>query len=128
MPTKALKSEAPVNQEPMALWRDFSAEKPQSAIRDAERAGTLRMPTVDSALRGRRVRAHPGSGLTLNCLRDGGARRPITLNRLHWRQDMLGRRLSFYVGKIHPNEYIAPSMFNDHDTSQFLNRARSFVD
>lgn len=64
-----------------------------------------------------------GSGLTLNCLQGGGAQQPITLNILYWRQDLLGRRLSFYVGKIHPNEYIALSMFNDNETSQFLNGA-----
>jgi porin len=64
-----------------------------------------------------------GSGLTLNCLQGGGAQQPITLNILYWRQDMLGRRLSFYIGKIHPNQYIALSMFNDDETSQFLNGA-----
>lgn len=48
-----------------------------------------------------------GSGLTLNCLQGGGPQQPITLNILYWRQDLLGRRLSLYVGKIHPNEYIA---------------------
>lgn len=64
-----------------------------------------------------------GSALTLNCLQGGGAQQPITLNVLYWRQDMLGRRLSFYVGKIHPNQHIALSMFNDDETSQFLNGA-----
>ena len=64
-----------------------------------------------------------GSGLTLNCLQGSGAQQPITLNILYWRQDMLGRRLSFYLGKIHPNQYIALSMFNDDETSQFLNGA-----
>jgi len=64
-----------------------------------------------------------GSGLTLNCLQGGAAQQPITLNILYWRQDMLGRRLSFYIGKIHPNQYIALSMFNDDETSQFLNGA-----
>lgn len=64
-----------------------------------------------------------GSGLTLNCLQGGGAQQPITLNILYWRQDLLGRRLSLYVGKIHPNQYIALSMFNDDETSQFLNGA-----
>ncbi|MDE1175684.1 MAG: carbohydrate porin [Edaphobacter sp.] len=64
-----------------------------------------------------------GSGLTLNCLQGGGAQQPITLNILYWRQDLLGRRLSFYIGKIHPNQHIALSMFNDDETSQFLNGA-----
>jgi len=64
-----------------------------------------------------------GSGLTLNCLQGGGVQQPITLNILYWRQDMLGRKLSFYIGKIHPNQYIALSMFDDDETSQFLNGA-----
>lgn len=64
-----------------------------------------------------------GSALTLNCLQGGGAQQPITLNILYWRQDMLGRRLSVYVGKIHPNQHIALSMFNDDETAQFLNGA-----
>lgn len=64
-----------------------------------------------------------GSGLTLNCLQGGGAQQHITLNILYWQQDLLRRRLSFYVGKIHPNEHIALSMFNDNETSQFLKGA-----
>ena len=63
-----------------------------------------------------------GSGLSLN-MQGYGPQRPITLNILYWRQDLFGRRLSFYVGKIHPNQYIAFSMFNDNETSQFLNGA-----
>jgi porin len=62
-----------------------------------------------------------GSGLFLNCLQGGGQQRPITLNILYWRQDFLRRRLSFYVGKIHPNEYISLSMFNNDERAQFLN-------
>lgn len=64
-----------------------------------------------------------GSGLTLNCLQGGGAEQPITVNALYWRQDLIGRRVSLYVGKIHPNQFIALSMFNDNETSQFLNGA-----
>jgi porin len=45
-----------------------------------------------------------GSGLYLNCLQGGGPQEPITVNVLYWRQDLLNQRLSFYVGKIHPNE------------------------
>ena len=63
-----------------------------------------------------------GSGLSLN-MQGYGPQRPITLNILYWRQDLLGRRLSLYVGKIHPNQFIAFSMFNDNETSQFLNGA-----
>jgi porin len=62
-----------------------------------------------------------GSGLFLNCLQGGGAQRPITLNILYWRQDFMQKRLSFYVGKIHPNEYISLSMFNNDERAQFLN-------
>ena len=41
-----------------------------------------------------------GSGLYLNCLQGSGPQEPITLNILYWRQDLLNKRLSFYVGKI----------------------------
>jgi porin len=64
-----------------------------------------------------------GSGLYLNCLQGGGPQEPITLNILYWRQDFLSKRLSFYVGKIHPNEYVTLSMFNNDERSQFLNGA-----
>jgi porin len=64
-----------------------------------------------------------GSGLYLNCLQGGGPQEPITLNVLYWRQDFLYHRLSFYVGKIHPNEYVTLSMFNNDERSQFLNGA-----
>ncbi|HEY0702008.1 MAG TPA: carbohydrate porin [Candidatus Acidoferrales bacterium] len=62
-----------------------------------------------------------GSGLFLNCLQGGGPQRAVTLNILYWRQDFLHKRLSFYVGKIHPNEYISLSMFNNDERTQFLN-------
>jgi porin len=62
-----------------------------------------------------------GSGLYLNCLQGGGPQEPITLNILYWRQDFLSRRLSFYVGKMHPNEYISLSLFNNDERAQFLN-------
>jgi len=64
-----------------------------------------------------------GSGLYLNCLQGGGPQEPITLNILYWRQDFLYHRLSFYVGKIHPNEYVTLSMFNNDERAQFLNGA-----
>ncbi len=64
-----------------------------------------------------------GSGLYLNCLQGGGPQRPITVNILYWRQDFLNKRLSFYVGKIHPNEYVTLSMFNNDERTQFLNGA-----
>jgi porin len=62
-----------------------------------------------------------GSGLYLNCLQGGGEQEPITLNILYWRQDFLARRLSFYVGKLHPNQHISLSMFNNDERAQFLN-------
>ena len=62
-----------------------------------------------------------GSGLYLNCLQGGGPQEPITVNILYWRQDFLDKRLSFYVGKIHPNEYVTLSMFNNDERTQFLN-------
>ena len=52
-----------------------------------------------------------GSGLYLNCLQGGGPQEPITVNVLYWRQDFLQKRLSLYVGKIHPNEFVTLSMF-----------------
>jgi porin len=64
-----------------------------------------------------------GSGLFLNCLQGGGPQEPVTVNILYWRQDLLHKRLSFYVGKIHPNEYISLSMFNNDERRQFLNGA-----
>ena len=64
-----------------------------------------------------------GSGVYLNCLQGGGPQEPITLNILYWRQDFLAKRLSFYVGKIHPNEYATLSMFNNDERTQFLNGA-----
>ena len=62
-----------------------------------------------------------GSGLYLNCLQGGGEQEPITLNILYWRQDFLARRLSFYVGKLHPNQHISLSLFNNDERTQFLN-------
>ena len=62
-----------------------------------------------------------GSGLYLNCLQGGGPQEPITVNILYWRQDFLNKRLSLYVGKIHPNEYVTLSMFNNDERTQFLN-------
>ncbi|WP_263354781.1 carbohydrate porin [Acidicapsa acidisoli] len=64
-----------------------------------------------------------GSGLYLNCLQGGGPQEPITLNILYWRQDFLKKRLSFYLGKIHPNEFVTLSMFNNDERTQFLNGA-----
>jgi len=64
-----------------------------------------------------------GSGLYLNCLQGGGPQEPITVNVLYWRQDFLNKRLSFYVGKIHPNEFVTLSMFNNDERTQFLNGA-----
>jgi porin len=64
-----------------------------------------------------------GSGLSLNCLQGGGPQEPITVNILYWRQDLLHKTLSFYVGKIHPNEFVTLSMFNNDERTQFLNGA-----
>jgi porin len=62
-----------------------------------------------------------GSGIFLNCLQGGGAQRPITLNVLYWRQDFMHKRLSFYVGKLHPNQFISLSFYNNDERTQFLN-------
>jgi porin len=60
-----------------------------------------------------------GSGIFLNCLQGGGAQRPVSLNILYWRQDFFHKRLSFYVGKLHPNQYISLSLFNNDERTQF---------
>lgn len=62
-----------------------------------------------------------GSGLVLNCLPGGGPQRPITLNILYYRQDFYQRKVAFYIGKIHPNEFISLSLYNNDERSQFLN-------
>jgi porin len=62
-----------------------------------------------------------GSGVFLNSLQGGGEQQPITLNILYWRQDFLHKRLSIYVGKVHPNQHIGLSLYNDDETTQFLN-------
>jgi porin len=62
-----------------------------------------------------------GSGIFLNCLQGGGAQRPITVNILYWRQDFMNKRLSFYVGKLHPNQYVSLSFYNNDERTQFLN-------
>jgi porin len=64
-----------------------------------------------------------GSGLYLNCLQGGGPQEPVTINILYWRQDFLAKRLSLYVGKLHPNEFVTLSMFNNDERAQFLNGA-----
>lgn len=99
-------------------WRAYATEGSAGSISLLVRSGTnigiSQQFNLSNSL---------GSALTLNCLQGGGAQQPITLNILYWRQDMLGRRLSVYVGKIHPNQHIALSMFNDDETAQFLNGA-----
>jgi porin len=62
-----------------------------------------------------------GSGLYLNCLQASGPQEPIVVDVLYWRQDLFNKRLSLYAGKIHPNEFISLSMFNNDERAQFLN-------
>jgi porin len=62
-----------------------------------------------------------GSGLVLNCLPGGGPQEPITLNVLYYRQDFYQKKFAFYVGKIHPNEFISLSLYNNDERTQFLN-------
>jgi porin len=54
-------------------------------------------------------------------MQGGGAQQPFTINILYWRQDLLHKRLSLYIGKIHPNQHISLSMFNNDERGQFLN-------
>lgn len=62
-----------------------------------------------------------GSALVLNCLQGGGKQDTISLNILYYRQDFWQKKVAFYVGKIHPNEYISLSLYNNDERSQFLN-------
>ena len=62
-----------------------------------------------------------GSGLVLNCLPGGGPQEPITLNILYYRQDFYRKKFAFYVGKIHPNEFISLSLYNNDERTQVLN-------
>lgn len=62
-----------------------------------------------------------GSALVLNCLPGGGAQDTISLNVLYYRQDFWKKKMAFYVGKIHPNEFISLSLYNNDERTQFLN-------
>jgi porin len=62
-----------------------------------------------------------GSGLVLNCLPGGGPQEQITLNILYYRQDFYQKKMAFYIGKIHPNEFISLSLYNNDERTQFLN-------
>lgn len=62
-----------------------------------------------------------GSAMVLNCLQGGAQQDPISLNILYYRQDFWKKKMAFYVGKIHPNEYISLSLYNNDERSQFLN-------
>ncbi|WP_263410570.1 carbohydrate porin [Terriglobus tenax] len=61
-----------------------------------------------------------GAANFIQCLQATGPQRPITLNLLYWRQDMLNGRLALYVGKIHPNDFMGLSPVNNDETRQFL--------
>jgi porin len=62
-----------------------------------------------------------GSALVLNALQGGAQQDPISLNVLYYRQDFWQKKVAFYIGKIHPNEYISLSLYNNDERSQFLN-------
>ena len=62
-----------------------------------------------------------GSALVLNCLPGGGPQDTISLNVLYYRQDFWQKRMAFYIGKIHPNEFISLSLYNNDERTQFLN-------
>jgi porin len=99
-------------------WRVYQGESTAGSISLLIRSGTNIGISQQFNLSDR-----IGSGLYLNCLQGGGPQEPITVNILYWRQDFLDKRLSFYVGKIHPNEYVTLSMFNNDERTQFLNGA-----
>jgi porin len=62
-----------------------------------------------------------GSALYLNCLPGGGPQQPISLNVLYYRQDFWQKKMAFYIGKIHPNEFVSLSLYNNDERTQFLN-------
>jgi porin len=99
-----------------AAWKVYDHESTAGTVSLLVRSGTnigiSQQFNLSSSL---------GSGLTLNCLQGGGPQQPITVNILYWRQDLFNKRLSLYAGKIHPNEYISLSMFNNDERAQFLN-------
>jgi porin len=97
-------------------WAIYSSESTAGTIGLLVRSGT----NIGMSQQ-RNLSDQLGSGLYLNCLQGGGEQEPITLNILYWRQDFLDRRLSFYVGKLHPNQHISLSMFNNDERAQFLN-------
>ena len=99
-------------------WSVYSHESSAGSISLLVRSGTNIAMTQQFNLSDRL-----GSGLYLNCLQGGGPQEPITVNVLYWRQDLLQKRLSFYVGKLHPNEFVTLSMFNNDERTQFLNGA-----
>ncbi len=99
-----------------AAWKVYDHESNAGTISLLVRSGTnigiSRQFNLSQSL---------GSGLTLNCLQGGGPQEPFMVDILYWRQDLIHKRLSVYVGKIHPNEFISLSMFNNDERAQFLN-------
>src|ERR1700735_3875875 len=99
-------------------WKAYDHGSSAGSISLLVRPGTNIAPSQQFTLSDRIA-----SGLYLNCLQGGGPQEPITVNVLYWRQDLLAKRLSFYVGKIHPNEFVTLSMFNNDERTQFLTGA-----
>jgi len=101
-----------------AAWKAYEHENTAGSISLLVRSGTNIGMSQQFNLSDRL-----GSGVFLDCLPGGGPQEPITVNVLYWRQDLFRKRLSLYAGKIHPNEFISLSMFNNDERTQFLNGA-----
>jgi porin len=99
-----------------AVWKTYERNSSAGSISLLVRSGTnigmSRQFNLSDKL---------GSGLYLNALQGGGPQEPITVNVLYWREDFLQKRVSLYVGKIHPNQYVSLSMFDNNERTQFLN-------
>ena len=61
-----------------------------------------------------------GDTLGIDSLQGNSENHPISVNLLYWRQSFLDDKLAFYVGKIHPNQYLDLDPFNNDETTQFL--------
>jgi porin len=98
------------------VWRAYSREGSAGSVslllRSGANIGTDQQFNLSDKL---------GSGLYLNALQGAGPQEPITVNVLYWREDLFDKRASLYVGKIHPNQYVSLSMFDNDERTQFLN-------
>lgn len=67
-----------------------------------------------------------GSILNISFLHGGGRQYAATLNVLYWKQTFFQKKVAFYFGKIHPNQFIDLSPVANDERSHFW-RDRSMV-